>query len=155
MHSYILSIDRFKYGTPSIPEDYFEYGLPEGADYTEALPDSACIQSAREMEDWFPFCHQSQDDPSAVDIDLEEAKAELKERYAKVAELYAKMAKGEPLPDYCTPYMAKELAAGDNYGLHFIGMNGHMNDLDFIQYCAESASAPFRIFIRRVWDVHY
>lgn len=155
MHSYIIEIERSKYVVPSIPEDYFGDGLPEGADYTMALPDLNCNQVAREIEDWFPFCHQGKDDPSAVDVDHEAAKAALKERYAKVADLYAKMARGEPLPDYYTPYMAKELAAGDNYGLHFIGMNGHMNDLDFIQYCAESANAPFRIFIRRVWDVHY
>lgn len=156
MHSYILNIERSKNAIPATLEDYFQDGLPEGADYTEELSDWSCNQAASRMEvDWFPFCRQGKDDPSAVDIDREAAKAELKERYAKASELFARMAKGESLPDHYTPYMAGILAAGDNYGLHFIGVNSSMNDLEFIRYCAEDENAPSRIFIRKVWDVHY
>lgn len=155
MHSYIIEIERLKDTSPVTLEDFFWKGLPEGADYAYEMPESFCKQVASEMEEWFSFCHQGKDDPSAIDIDWDAAKEDLKERYAKVAELYLRMAKGETLPDYYTPHMAGNLAAGDNYGLHFIGASGHMNDLEFIRYCAGDENAPSRIFIRKVWDVHY
>lgn len=156
MHSYIIEIERSKDTAPVITlEDYFWKGLPEGADYSYEMPESFCNQAASRMEKWFPFCYQGKDDLSAVDIDRAAAKAELKGRYAKAANLFARMAKGETLPDHYTPYMAGILATGDNYGLRFIGVNSSMNDLEFIRYCAEDKNAPSRIFIRKVWDVHY
>lgn len=155
MHSYIIDLASSKESIPGDLEYYFHDGLPDGADYTDPLPESECQEVAAALQEWFTFCHQREDNPTCIDIDREAAKRELEARYKKVSEVFAKMAKEGSLPDY-PPYMATVLAAGENYGVWFIGLDGcAMNDLNFIQYCAENEEAPFRAFVRKVWDVHY
>ena len=154
MHSYIIDLESSKESTPGDLEYYFHDGLTDGADYTDQLPESECKELAAALEEWFPFCHQRKDDPTSIDIDQEAAKRELEARYKKVSEIFAKMAKGESSPD-CSPYMATVIAGGDDYGIHFVGLYGPMNDLEFIRYCAENDEAPSRAFVRKVWDVHY
>lgn len=155
MHSYIIDLEPSKEATPRDLEYYFNDGLPDGADYTDPLPESECKEIAEALQAWFPFCHQRKDDPTSIDIDQETAKRELEARYKKVSEIFAKMAKGESSLD-CSPYMATVLAAGNNYGVWFVGPGGYpRNDLEFMQYCAEREDKPSRAFVRKVWDVHY
>lgn len=155
MHSYIIDLELSKNSIPEDLENCFRDGLPDGADYTDPLPESECKEVAAAFQEWFAFCHQVEDDPTAIDIDREAAKRELEKRYKKVSEVFAKMAKGESVLS-CPPYIASVLAAGNNYGVWFVGHGGYpRNDLEFIQYCATNKEAPSRAFVRKVWDVHY